>query len=69
MSGFGLGSNQIQSYEDSPKMARQPNMKQRLEMAVADAEQRLAEAREAKAIFDQHPELERLLDIMQKGRF
>lgn len=38
-------------------------------MSVRDAEQRLAEAKEAMEIFSRNPDMERLLDIMQKGRF
>lgn len=41
----------------------------RLARAVEEAEQRLIEAKRAKEIFDHHPELEELLNIMQKGRF
>lgn len=41
----------------------------RLSRAVEQAEVQLADARRAKEIFDRHPELEELLNIMQKGRF
>lgn len=44
-------------------------LKKRLELAVTKAEQALKDAKEAKDIFDRHPDLERLLDIMQKGGF
>ena len=47
----------------------QATLKVRLEYAVQEAEQRLTEAKRAKEIFTQHPELEELLNIMQKGRF
>lgn len=55
--------------EANQMMVRKPTLKERLDMAVKDAEQRLAEAKEARAIFERNPDLERLLDIMQKGRF
>jgi hypothetical protein len=53
----------------SEKMVRMPTMKDRLAEAVASAEARLADAKRAKEIFDAHPELEELLNIMQRGRF
>lgn len=65
---IGYGSNQTASYQE-PKMATAPTLKQRLEFAVVEAEQRLTEAKEARDIFDRNPDLERLLNIMQKGRF
>jgi hypothetical protein len=49
--------------------ALMPTLKGRLEGAVRDAEQRLAEAKRAREILNAHPELEELLNIMQKGRF
>lgn len=42
-------------------------MKARLARAVALAEERLTDAKRAKEIFDQHPYLEELLTIIQKG--
>lgn len=60
------------NYAESSQMGvavRAPTMKERLEFAVKDAEQRLTEAKRAKEIFEKHPELEELLNIMQKGRF
>lgn len=53
----------------SEKMARQPNLQERLDMAVAQAEQRLAAAKEAREIFKRNPDIERLLNIMQQGLF
>jgi hypothetical protein len=50
-------------------MARMPTLKERLDQAVADAEGRLQDAKRARDIFKSHPELEELLNIMQKGRF
>ena len=51
------------------KMVHAPSMKNRLAEAVASAEAKLADAKRAKEIFDAHPELEELLNIMQRGRF
>ena len=49
--------------------SRPPTLQERLEMAVHNAGQQLADAKEARDIFQRNPDLERLLDIMQKGRF
>ena len=51
------------------KMARMPTLQQRLDMAVKDAESRLEDAKRARDILSKHPELEELMNIMQKGRF
>jgi hypothetical protein len=51
------------------KMAHQPTLKQRLDLAVKQAEERLVAAKRAREIFDAHPELEELLNIMQRGHF
>lgn len=66
---LGIGNYPAQYTEQSAKMVRMPSMKERLSHAVAEAEARLADAKRAKEIFDSHPELEELLDIMQRGRF
>ena len=51
------------------KMIRMPTLKDRLAESVQRAEAQLADAKRAKEIFDAHPELEELLNIMQRGRF
>lgn len=61
-------TNAVSTY-GGEKMLRAPTLKTRLEVAVAEAEERLAEAKRAKEIFDKNPELEEILNIMQKGRF
>lgn len=50
-------------------VARMPTLKDRLEQSVRDAESRLKDAVRAREILNAHPELEELLNIMQKGRF
>ena len=50
-------------------MARLPTMKERLELAVLQAEERLAKVKEARDIFTRNPDLERLLEIMQSAHF
>lgn len=54
---------------DSLKMIHAPSLQQRLDMAVEQAKERLREAEEARDILSRNPDLERLLNIMQKGRF
>ncbi len=72
MNGLGgaltpYGAEQA-GYADA-KMARQPNMKERLDFAVKQAEEKLAKVKEARDIFERNPDLERLLDIMQQAHF
>jgi hypothetical protein len=50
-------------------MASVPTVKQRLDMAVRQAEERLAAVKRAKEILDKNPDLEELLNIMQKSHF
>ena len=51
------------------KMAYQPTLKQRLDLAVEQAEGRLVAVKEAREIFERNPDIERLLDIMQRSHF
>ena len=53
----------------SPKSIQMPSLKTRLEQAVKDAQSRLDDAKEARDILDKNPDLEKLLNIMQRGRF
>lgn len=50
-------------------MVRQPNLQERLDLAVQQAEVKLAAAKEAREIFKRNPDIERLLNIMQSGAF
>ena len=56
-------------YDPSAKMAHVPTMKQRLEAAVNQAEERLAAAKRARELFDKNPDLEELLNILQRANF
>ena len=58
-----------QGYYGGEKMLRQPNVKERLELAVKQAEEKLAAVRRAKEIFEKYPDIEELLNIMQRGNF
>ena len=51
------------------RMVNRPTLKNRLEEAVREAESRLIDAQRAREIFNAHPELEELFNIMQQGRF
>jgi len=63
------GAQQGYAQGELGKMAMMPTLKQRLEMSVKECESRLADAVRAREILNAHPELEELMDIMQKGRF
>lgn len=65
---FGSESGTLAQY-DGPKMARQANLAERLDLAVASAEARLKAVSEAREIFRKNPDLEKLLNIMQQGLF
>jgi hypothetical protein len=67
---YGENSLAPQAYYGSEaKMAQMPSLRQRLELAVKQAEEKLQAVREAKEIFDRNPDVERLLDIMQRSHF
>ena len=53
----------------SEKMARMPTMKERIDLAVRQAEERLAAAKEAQEIFARNPDMEKLIDAIQRGGF
>lgn len=57
------------AYASEAKMCNVPTLKVRLEMAVKQAEEKLAAVKRAKEIFDKHPDLEELLNIMQRSHF
>lgn len=54
---------------NNARMARQPNLQERMALSIKKAEERLARTKEAKEILDKNPDLERLLNIMQQGIF
>ena len=58
-----------QYYGGEAKMVRQPDLKDRLIFAVQQAEEKLAAVKRAKEIFDKNPDLEELLNIMQRSHF
>ena len=68
---YGGTSSAPMSYanQEQMKMAQMPTMKQRIELAVTQAEEKLAAVKRAREIFNAHPELEELLNIMQRMHF
>jgi hypothetical protein len=51
------------------KSAIMPTLRQRMSQAVAEAEKRLADVKRAQALFDKSPDLEELLNLMQRTHF
>ncbi len=50
-------------------MARTPTLAERLDLAVRRAEEQLAAVTTARDVFNRNPDLEVLLNVMQKGLF
>ena len=50
-------------------MVSMPTLRQRLVLAVQKAEAQLTAVKEAKEIFERNPDIEKLLDIMQRSQF
>ena len=69
MSDYPVRYDQGGACESTAKMIGMPSLKIRLEQAVAAAEYQLNEAKRAREIFDRNPDLEELMNIMQRGRF
>lgn len=78
MDGFdSLGGNSVGGYaaseqyamQQNVKMASVPTMAQRIDMAVKQAEDKLAAVKRAKELFAKNPDLEELLNIMQRAHF
>lgn len=63
------GGSVPSGYGEKYAMARQPTMRERLDLAVKQAQERLAAVSRAKEIFDKNPDLEELLNIMQASNF
>lgn len=58
-----------QGYGGLAKAISLPSLQQRLDLAVKQAEERLAKTKEARDILSRNPDLERLLNIMQQNHF
>ena len=70
----GIGGGNYYAGEEATgmlnaKMAHQPTLAQRLDLAVAQAEEKLASVKRAREIFQKNPDLEELLNIMQRMHF
>ena len=55
--------------ESQAKMVQMPTLKQRLDLAVLQAEEKLKTVKEAREVFDRNPDMEKLLNLMQRGLF
>jgi len=72
MARYGLNKLSEGAYADlgpSNAMAQMPSLQGRLDQAVEQAKERLATVEEAREILRKNPDLERLLDLMQRGLF
>lgn len=74
MDGFDANVNEAPQVATSPyfggqKMASVPTLQQRIDLAVAQAEERLKAVKEARDILSRNPDLEKLLNIMQRSHF
>ena len=50
-------------------MGPKVTLRERLDRAVRETEERLAAAKEAKDLFDRNPDIEKLLDIIRRANF
>lgn len=71
---YGLASSRTLEYAEqqslmNAKMAQQPTIAQRIDLAVAQAETRLVAVKRAKELFEKNSDLEELLNIMQSAHF
>lgn len=60
-------SNLSAPYYDQPKQMVSVSMKQRIEAAIAQAERRLEDVKRMKALLDKNPDLEELLNLMNRN--
>lgn len=60
---------QLAQEGSNARMVQTPTIAQRLDMAVKQAEERLAATKRAKELFEKNPDLEELLNIMQRAHF
>lgn len=70
---FGAGGAYLSSTQgnyglDNAKPVGPMKMQQRLDLAVKNAELALADAKRARDLFNQHPFIEELIDLLNRGR-
>ena len=63
------GYNQTLATTGMGQSAVAITMKDKINLAVKQAEDRLAAAKRAREIFDKYPEIEELLNLMNRGLF
>lgn len=66
---IGGGLSDPRNYAMEAKVAGPMSMKMKLDMAVKEAEKRLADAKRAQEILAKNPELEELLNILNRTHF
>lgn len=70
---FGAGGAYLsrpsdENYAMTAKPVGPMKMQQRLDLAVKNAELALADAKRARELFEKHPFIEELMDLMNRGR-
>lgn len=65
--GAGFASNQAMQMQNA--LGTVPTIQQRIALAVQQAEERLAAVKRAQELFEKNPDLEELLNIMQRAHF
>lgn len=69
--GGGQNFNQMLAKQGAETLGgsyREPTIAERIDLSVKKAEQQLADAKRMKEIFDRNPDLEELINLMNKGR-
>lgn len=69
MDNFGGESLAQYGTPTGARIAIMPTLKDRIANAVLQAEEKLKQVREASAILERNPDLEKLLNIMQRNHF
>ena len=69
MNGLMGGSDCAPATYPQEKMARMATVRERMDLAIKQAKEKLARTKEAAEILNKNPDLERLLNIMQQGVF
>ena len=69
MFGENTGAYAANESMEISKLAQEATLKQKLSYNVQQAEQKLKDAKRAQEILDNNPELEELINIMQRQRY
>lgn len=70
LGGLAFGGDYYNKQEAMLNVRSQPaTMKDRIDLAVKQAEEKLVAVKRARELFDKNPDLEELLNIMQRMHF